>query len=186
MPLPEFDQATMGQRGPEYIAWASICLALGIHSYVELGSGSAHYIRQAGIMRVASVDLNNFDVPMGMHNATRRDGVVYYQGNSHDPATLHRIKQLFSGPPDAVFIDADHDYAPVREDFELWWPATTKVMGFHDIQIPSVARLWMEISINIPSVKLIGCDRASAASWQGESCPQDGVLSAGGIGVLIK
>jgi hypothetical protein len=185
MPLPEFTQATMGQRRPEYITWASLCVAMNIATYVELGSGSAHYIKRAGAGRVISVDINNVDGGK-LHNPHREDGVVYYRGNSHDPDILREIIDLLDGMPDAVFIDADHDGDAPRRDFELWWPNTRMLLGFHDIQIPNVASLWREISLHIPSVKLIGCDRESAVSWQGMGCPQDGVLSAGGIGVVFK
>jgi hypothetical protein len=88
--------------------------------------------------------------------------------------------------PDAVFIDADHSYAAVRADFELWWPKATKLVGFHDIQIPDVGRFWRETSLGIPSASIIGCDLGSAVSWQGSTVPADAVLSAGGIGVLFK
>jgi hypothetical protein len=184
MPLPEFNQLTAGQRRPEYLAWMSVCIAHNIHSYVELGTGSSHYFRQAGIMRVIAVDINNGEDPL--HNAHRETGVVYLQGNSHDPATLDRVCTILGGDPDAVFIDADHDYEPVKSDFALWWPHTQKLVGFHDILIPGVREFWREISLDISSVKLIGCDYDSARSWQGDGAPRDGVICAGGIGVLFK
>jgi hypothetical protein len=184
MPLPEFNQATMGQRKPEYLAWTALCVAMGVQSYVELGSGSAHFIRQAGVPQVISVDIAHSEELF--HNPYREDGVRYSKGDSHHPSTLHAVLDMLGGPPDAVFIDADHDYAPVKADFELWWPSARLLVGFHDIQIPSVAQFWKEISLGISSVKLIGCDRASAVSWQGEGSPADAVLSAGGIGVLFR
>jgi hypothetical protein len=185
MPLPEFDQITMGQREPEYLTWTALCVAMGVSSYVELGTGSAHFMKRAGIDKVVAMDINNPEAAT-LHNPHRETGVSYIQGNSHDVAMLRQVVDFLGCLPDAVFIDADHDGDAPRQDFELWYPVAQKLVGFHDIQIPNIAELWREISLNLPSVKLIGCDRASAVSWQGPNCPQDGILSAGGIGVIFK
>jgi len=183
MPLPPFDQARMGQRKPEYLIWAALCQAMNIESYVELGTGSAFYLHLAGVPRVIAVDINHAP---DRHNPFEYEGVKYLLGDSHDPRTLDRVLTELDGPPDAVFIDADHSYAAARADFDLWWPRAKRLVGFHDIQIPDVARLWREISLGIPSASIIGCDFASAVSWQGPTVPADAVLSAGGIGVLFK
>ena len=185
MPLPKFDQITMGQREPEYLTWTALCVAMGVTSYVELGTGSAHFMKRAGVDKVIAMDINNPEAAT-LHNPHRETGVSYVQGNSHDADMLRYVVEFLGDLPDAVFIDADHDGDAPRRDFDLWWPNTRMLMGFHDIRIPNVAYLWHEISLQISSVKLIGCDRASAVSWQGPGCPQDGILSAGGIGVLFK
>src|SRR6266849_4808241 len=80
--LPEFDVVHIGQRKPEFMSWVSICLAADVKSYVELGTGHAHYMRTAGIPHVVAVDINNppfYGVP--------HEGVHYVQGNSHDVET---------------------------------------------------------------------------------------------------
>jgi 23S rRNA U2552 (ribose-2'-O)-methylase RlmE/FtsJ len=183
--IPALEQLTIGQRIPEYRVWLGLCIAMGIRSYVELGTGASHCLFAAGVPRVIAVDINNID-GAHPHNPHRVAGVTYLQGDSHDPATLARVRDLLDGPPECVFIDADHAYDAVAADYALWSPAATRLIGFHDVLIPDVARLWREVSLGIPSVKIIGCDFASAASWQGQGAPPDGVLSAGGIGVLFK
>jgi predicted O-methyltransferase YrrM len=47
----------------------------------------------------------------------------------------HKIKLI--APADLIFIDARHDYASVREDFEKWAPrlAPEGIMAFHDSRI---------------------------------------------------
>jgi methyltransferase family protein len=185
MTLPVFDQGKMGQRKPEYMIWTSLCVAMGIANYVELGAGSGHYLLDAGIKTVIGVDVNHTNTNE-RHNFYQDDRVWNVTGDSHDPQTMQEVLRLLGGPPDAVFIDADHSYDAVRKDFEMWYPVARRLVGFHDILIPDIVRLWGEISLDISSAKIIGCDRASAYSWQGPGAPSDGVLSGGGIGVLFK
>ncbi len=183
MPLPKFNQRFLGQRKPEYLAWAALCVANGVRSYVELGAGSAHFLYQSGVPRVVGVDMLHVD---NRHNPYQAGGVIYYRGDSHDLQTLHDVCVKLDGFPDAVFIDADHSYDAVRQDFDMWWPVATMLVGFHDILIPDVRRFWNEICLDITSAEIIGRDIASAKSWQGPGCPDDGVISGGGIGVLWK
>lgn len=179
--LPKFDNARMGQREPEFLAWVAICLAMDVHSYVELGTGHSHYMHTAGISRVVAVDINNppYD---GMSN----EGVNYVQGSSYDSATLAQVLGIVGDQPDVVFIDADHDGDAPQRDFDLWYPQARKLIGFHDICIPNVARIWNDLSLKHPSVEFLGRDLASAIAWQGPGTPSNGRMSAGGIGVIFK
>src|SRR5216684_3129170 len=112
--LPVFDQAKMGQRKPEYLIWTALCKAMGIRSYVELGTGSGHYLLDAGIEKVIGVDVNHTNTNE-RHNFYQDARVCCVSGDSHDLQTLHDVLTLLDGPPDAVFIDADHSYDAVRQ-----------------------------------------------------------------------
>lgn len=184
-PLPEFIQPQLGQRKPEYLAWTSLCVAFKVESYVELGSGAGHFIYRAGVPNVISIDIAHL-LGIALHNPYQEPGVRYHMGDSHDPAVLAAVIEHLGGPPEAVFIDADHEYAPVKADFELWYPHATKLVAFHDILIPEVSRFWNEICLTHSSVELIARDLESAVSWQGPGTPQDGRMTAGGIGVIFK
>ena len=50
---------------------------------------------------------------------------------------------------DFLFIDADHSYEAVKQDFELWSPMVRAggVIGFHDVADPNVGvqRFWLEL-----------------------------------------
>lgn len=181
MTLPDFATYRAGQREPEFVAWASICLAAGAKSYVELGTGHAAYMRAMGIERVVAVDINN-----PLYGIVDKD-VHYLRGSSYDVATLKQVIEILGGYPDVVFIDADHDGDAPQRDFDLWYPVAQKLVGFHDIQIPNIRQnIWPRIALTHPSVEIIARDLASAVAWQGPLCPQDGVLSGGGIGVIFK
>jgi hypothetical protein len=147
---------------------------MGIQSYVELGVGSSWEHAQAGI-KVVTVDV----LPNGL------PGIHHIQGDSHDLGTLHHVLELLGGNPDCVFIDADHEYNAVRHDFDMWYPAATKLIGFHDILMPGVSQLWNEVKRQYPSVEIIGRDPASGEQWQRGS-GTDGDLNVGGIGVIFK
>ncbi len=164
------------QRIPEYHAWVCVCSGMKIHSYVELGCGSAYFLKEIGVEKIVTVDV----LPNGLKD------ISHVQADSHDPQTLNRVLDLLGGPPDVVFIDADHEADAVRRDFELWHPVTQMAVGFHDILMPSVIPAWNDISLRYPSVQIIGKDVASADKWQYGSAHPDGHVNCGGIGVVFK
>lgn len=76
-------------------------------------------------------------------------------GDTHDGRTLHTV-QLLMPSVDFLFIDADHTYAGVRQDFLDYGPLVIPggIIAFHDILAPAPARnqdhirvceLWREI-----------------------------------------
>lgn len=81
--------------------------------------------------------------------------VVLVKGDSHSPETANRVREEFSGEPvDLLFIDGDHSYAGVRDDF-LMYSQLVRVGGliaFHDIvEHPShvfceVAPFWQKLA----------------------------------------
>jgi hypothetical protein len=171
-----------GQREPEFLAWVAILQAYNVQSYVELGTGHSHYIAAMGVPSVVAVDINT---PKDKFLFDK--GVRYIHGNSYDPHCLEEVLAILKGYPDVVFIDADHDGDAPQRDFDLWYPYAIKLVGFHDILIPNIERnIWPQIALRHKSAKIIGCDLASAIQWQGPLCPQDGIISGGGIGVVWK
>jgi predicted O-methyltransferase YrrM len=88
-------------------------------------------------------------------NSLNSDGYEAYLflANSTDPWAVERVRLL--GDFDLVFIDGDHRYEGVKQDWENYGPLG-RVVVFHDIVEPpegannrtEVYRLWKEIEGN--------------------------------------
>jgi predicted O-methyltransferase YrrM len=76
------------------------------------------------------------------------------RSDSHSVSTLEQVRQLAGGKPiDFVFIDGDHTYEGVKQDFELYRSlvADGGMIAFHDIlrrpELPRIEvwKLWEEL-----------------------------------------
>lgn len=73
--------------------------------------------------------------------------------DSHKQSSLDRVKEILNSEKlDLLFIDADHGYAGVKSDFEMYGPLVRPggIIGFHDIANPpdhtfGVQKFWNEI-----------------------------------------
>jgi cephalosporin hydroxylase len=77
-------------------------------------------------------------------------GATVLEGDSHDPATLRRLKdQLVGRPVDVLFIDGDHSYEGASRDFEMYTPLVRPggLVLVHDIagKEPGVSRMWQDV-----------------------------------------
>lgn len=116
-------------------------------------------------------------IPLYQSFVKRPQKLHLLRADSHDPATLDRVKQVLRGKrADFLFIDGDHTYEGVKKDFQLYSPLVKNggIIAFHDI-IPGegaggVPIFWAEVKSNY------AC-REITKSWN-----QGGF----GIGVLRK
>jgi predicted O-methyltransferase YrrM len=102
------------------------------------------------------------------------------RADSHSPKTLAEVKRLLPGPVEFAFIDGDHTYRGVKQDFEMYSPlvAPGGLVAFHDT-LPhnadtecGVDLLWAELSRLYETVEFAD---PSDVRWNGVW---------GGIGVL--
>ena len=112
---------------------------------------------------LASVDLpaghwgggyQAWKIPVFRRLLLKEQRADFLRADSHDPSTLEELTRLLQGKLiDVLFIDGDHSYAGVRQDFELYSKLVRPggLVFFHDIahHRPSdnchVDQLWAEL-----------------------------------------
>lgn len=167
------------QNGEEIQRLYEEVVALKPRVVVEIGTarGGALYLwLQAAHENatVVSVDLPGGEfgggylscrVPFYRAFAKPTQTLYLLQADSHQSSTLERVKQQIGDHPiDFLFIDGDHTYEGVKQDFEMYSPLVRSggIIAFHDIlprpDIPEIQvdRFWQEIRHSYVSMEWIG------------------------------
>ena len=132
----------------------------GKRSLLEVGSSFGGTLkRMAAVMprgaKIVSIDLACDSTPpffnplASLKDTCRKIGLMggsveLLVGNSHDPDVIAAARKY--APYDFCFIDGDHTYEGVKQDWENYGPMA-KVVGFHDIGGPveGCTRFWGEL-----------------------------------------
>lgn len=132
----------------------------GKRSLLEIGSSFGGTLRRmASVMpkgsRIVSVDLPIDSTPQflnplaSLKDTCRQIGLLGAQvelfvGNSHNPEVIEAVRKY--GPFEFAFIDGDHSYDGVKQDWENYGPMC-KVVAFHDVHGPvrGCATFWHEL-----------------------------------------
>ncbi len=110
--------------------------------------------------------------------ASQEQKMFLYRLDSHKTLTLEKLKQTLNGEKiDFLFLDGDHAYEGIKQDFEWYTPLVRSggIIAFHDIKptLPNnwiqVGRFWNEIKQDYVHKEII----SDEVSW-------------GGIGVLYQ
>lgn len=68
-------------------------------------------------------------------NFRKKRGRPDIYGNTHDPETLVKLKEMLNGRTiNILFIDASHLYKDVKKDYEIYSPLCSDIIGIHDIE----------------------------------------------------
>jgi predicted O-methyltransferase YrrM len=136
------DEHGSQQKPTELVHLAELVFLHHLKSAVEVGTyagGTAWFLKELG-MGVVAVDQSLANV-----KENNRD-ITYVQAASHEYA-----RQL--AWTDLIFIDADHSYAAVKQDFEAFLPKISVggALVLHDIAVHPpelncyVSDLWVEV-----------------------------------------
>jgi cephalosporin hydroxylase len=114
--------------------------------------------------------------------ARERQRLELIAGDSHDAATLRQVQQMLNGcAVDLLFVDGDHSYEGVSQDFAMYGPLVKGpggLIAFHDTlpcrpEDGDVNRLWEEVKLGYRFAEILD---ETEVSWRGPW---------GGIGVLF-
>jgi len=109
---------------------------------VEIGcdaGGTLWAWRQIGIPRVIGIeypDEHSDDNPWGTDNPLVPHGCEIIRGDSHADDTRRALTDLLGGEPiDVLFIDADHTFEGVKQDYLMYAPmvANEGLIAMHDV-----------------------------------------------------
>jgi len=93
-------------------------------------------------------------IPLYKSFALRKQKIFLIRADSHHQSTLDTVKRILNGRKvDFLFIDGDHTYEGVKQDFKMYSPLVRKggIIAFHDIvpgpkeNVGGVPKFWQEI-----------------------------------------
>jgi len=102
----------------------------------------------------------------------RSGKINFILADSHEQTTVHELSEILKGTVDFLFIDADHTYEGVKQDFEMYSPLISDggMIAFHDIvnhpnhPDVNVDKFWAEIKTQYEHEEIIS---NRAQGWGG-------------------
>jgi cephalosporin hydroxylase len=156
------------QKTSELGALVDYLRPFSLRTVVEIGSRKGGTLVLWMLMAAQDAMVVSVDLPFGLfgggdftaelQNAGRfRQGTQqlhFIRGDSHLPQSKAEVDRLLQGRPvDLLFIDGDHTYAGVKQDYELFSPLVPDggLIIFHDIMFHNanalcqVDKFWNEV-----------------------------------------
>jgi predicted O-methyltransferase YrrM len=143
---------------------------------IEIGSASGGtlflFVRVASPERIISIDLPAgsfgggypfWKIPL-FKSLAKKSVIQLIRADSHREETLGKIRTLLKDSEvDFLFIDGDHTYQGVKQDFQMYSPLVRKggIVVFHDIVTHDptsgceVDKFWSEIKLSYDHIEII-------------------------------
>jgi predicted O-methyltransferase YrrM len=158
----------MGQVRSEILQLGSLLRELAPKRSLEIGTNYGGTLFLMCALSAPNAQIISVDLPRGRFGGgyPARKAPIYHRfpksgqrlhlirADSHSSATKEKVTGLLDGEPlDYLFIDADHTYEGVRQDFETYskFVRSGGMIAFHDIVThdektrSEVERFWNEI-----------------------------------------
>lgn len=110
--------------------------------------------------------------------ASPRQSMLLWREDSHSPLVKQRLQEVLQERPiDFLFLDGDHSYEGIKQDFEMYAPLVRSggMIAFHDIK-PSLPDNWIQVGRFWEEIK---------GSYEFEEIV-DPTVNWGGIGILYQ
>lgn len=157
----------LGQKKQEIIKFLSLIRSHNAKHVLEIGTAQggnlfvlSQVVQDGGI--ITSLDLPGGHWGGGYVSRKSRvfqafarpnQTISLIRANSHHYTSLELVRNIFKDTKiDVLFIDGDHTYDGVKQDFEMYSPLVRKggIVAFHDIALPAdsdfgVREFWLEI-----------------------------------------
>jgi predicted O-methyltransferase YrrM len=167
-----------GQVRSEIVGLAQRVQRLQPRTTVEIGTATGGTLFIWCALAHPDATIVSIDLPGGIHGggypywktivykrfASANQKVHLLRGDSHSAAMLNQLKERLAGQPvDFLFIDGDHTYAGVKQDFDMYSPLVRKggLIAFHDICLHPpeldchVDKFWNELKQARPAQEFI-------------------------------
>jgi predicted O-methyltransferase YrrM len=167
-----------GQWRSEILSLAQRVQQLQPRTVVEIGTATGGTLFIWCALAHPDATIVSIDLPGGIHGGgypywktfvykrftSANQKLHLLRGDSHSAAMLEQLKKRLGGQPvDFLFIDGDHTYAGVKQDFEMYSPLVRKggLIAFHDIALHPpeldchVDEFWNELKQTRPAHEFI-------------------------------
>ncbi len=160
----------------EFIELVRLVKDLRCQSMLEIGTyrgGTLFVFAQASLEGAAVISIDYTatlkgrlvriaQTPVFKRFLRKAQNLTLLRADSHHPATLAKVSKALHGKKlDFLFIDGDHSYTGVKQDFEMYAPLVRPggLVAFHDVALSpppkEVYRFWDEVKRRYPNKEFI-------------------------------